>query len=126
MPEGRPKANKSHLTASSTYFFKRKDNSFIMVDARSAWQIYSGHNQVFGGTSEPWTYIGRTNGQKYIEAVKKAHLILESQGTEAYNEALKKAEKDEYNLAKKDKTPPPNFASIDRNSMPINLQHYGN
>lgn len=125
MPIGKPKANAKHLTPSTSYFFKKRDGSFIAVDAKNAWQIYAGHSQIIGIQQEPWEYVGRTNGTKYIAAVKEAYKVLETEGKEVFEEKLDKALKDEYKLAKKDKTPPPNFTSIDRNGMPINLATYG-
>jgi hypothetical protein len=125
MPEGSPRANALHLTPQTSYFFKR-GKEFISVDANSAWQIYSGQNQVIGRQIIPWVYVGRTNGKKYIEAVKKAQKELPIIGKEKYQELLEEALKAEYLLAKKDKTPPPNFNVIDRGGYPINLQNYGN
>lgn len=123
MPEGTARANTKHLIASTAYFFKKNDGSYIMVDARSAWNIYSGANQIVGRQIEPWEYVGRTNGQTYINAVREAQKLLPDK--EAYENALKVAMDAEFELSKKDPTPPANFNSVDRNGMPINLSSYG-
>jgi hypothetical protein len=122
---GKPKANPLHLTSSTSYFFKRRDGSFFATDPKNAWQIYNGFNQTIGRQLEQPQYVGRTNGKKYIEAVKAAYPILQEQGKEAFEAKLEEALKNEYKLAKKDKTPPPDFTTIDRNGMPVNLAHYG-
>jgi len=126
MPVGKPKANTRHLTTSTAYFFKKRDGSFIFTDARNAWQILGGHSQIIGAQKEPWEYVGRSNGDKYIAAVKAAHKVLAANGNkEEYEALVEKALKDEYKIAKKDKTMPPDFTSISQNGMPINLSNYG-
>jgi hypothetical protein len=125
MPEGTPKVNALHLTPQTTYFFKR-GKEYIAVDAVGAWQIYAGQNQTIGRQVVPWTYVGRTNGKRYIDAIRKAHKELPIVGKDKFVEMCNAALKAEYLLAKKDKTPPPNFNTVDRNGFPINLQNYGN
>lgn len=118
MPRGTPKPNKLHLVAETTYFFRKSDGQFIAVDAATAWRIWSGQNQTIGRQPEPWQYVGRTDGKKYVAAVNKAYVLLEAGDENGFQEALKKAENEEYKSSRKDKTPPPNRDIINTSGLP--------
>ena len=130
-PKLTPKPYLSHdngqevLIPQTTYFFKKSKGQFIAVDKDAAWRIYANQNQMIGTRLtakqlERWEYVGRTDGISFVKKVKEAHKILETGDLKAFQEAVKKAEAEEFKKAKKDPTPPPNRDIINTSGLPDN------
>lgn len=118
MPIGTPKPNKLHLKPETTYFFKKSNGAYIATDDSAAWRILNGQNQTIGRQPEGWEYVGRTDGVNYVKKVNASfHLLLEGK-LEEYQAALLKAEKEEYRMAKKDKTWPRNRDIVNTSGLP--------
>jgi len=117
-PWGKPRAVR-------TYFFQREDGSIITADDASAWSIYSGKNQVIGPVTARPKYVGQTDGVLYFKAIMEAQKMFKERGLEASQEIMRQAERDSFEEAKKNTTPPRNMDAVDRNGNPINLRTYG-
>lgn len=125
-PVGTPRPDKRPFSTGTSYFFKKSDGYFISVDAKNAWNILSGKNQIIGKQKEPWEYVGRSSGQHYIDAANELRKNFNTMKIDDFKAGLEKALVEEYEIAKKDPTLPPNYDVIDRNGMPIrDLSNYG-
>lgn len=125
MPVGTARPDTRPFRTGTNYFFKKSNGYFIAVDAKNAWSILSGRNQVIGVQKEPWEYVGRTDGKQYIKRAEELRANFNNISLEEFKSEMEKALVKEFKLAKKDTTPPPNFDTVDANGMPINLSTYG-
>lgn len=126
MPAGTARPDSRPFFTGTSYFFKKSNGRFIAVDAKNAWEIYSGKMQTIGRQPEPWEYVGRTDGSALVKKANELREKFYTMTVKEFQLGLEKALKAEFLKAKKDKTPPPNFDSIGQNGMPINLSSYGN
>lgn len=126
-PVGTPRPDKRPFSTGTSYFFKKSDGYFISVDAKNAWNILSGKNQIIGRQKEPWEYVGRSSGQHYIDRANELRKNFYNMKLDDFKVELEKALVEEYEIAKKDPTPPPNYDMIGQDGMPFNMnKYYGN
>lgn len=114
-------ANPAIPAPERVYFFERSEDGFFHVDAPTAWTLYSKGSQILGMDRVRPRYIGTSNGVAYAAAVGEMAKIMKENGLEAAQNHLRQALEREMEIAKGDKTPPPNFDQIDKFGRPTNM-----
>lgn len=103
---------------SRVYFFERQDGSIVPIDGdESAWIMYAHPKRVFVQDVPP-KYLGQSDGRQYMQAAEQAKVIAKEQGVEAGQKFLKEAMEKEIEIARLNRTPPPDMDSIYNNKTP--------
>lgn len=96
--------------AQRVYFFLRSDGKRIYTQGQEAWNLYSRRQQSLGRVAPTFKLVGSSDGSLYRQAVIEAQQIFRETGDMSQARArLLKGENDEFEIAKNNLTPPPNF-----------------
>lgn len=103
------------------YFFERQDGVVIAIDGDSAaWTMYAHPTRIYLEDRPP-RYLGQSNGRQYEEAAIQAKAIAKEQGLEAGQAFLREAFNKEVEIAKTNKTPPPDCDTVDKYRQPYKI-----
>lgn len=96
--------------AERIYFFERPDGSRIFAKDREAWNLYSRRPQILGKYTQAFKLLGSSDGTTYQQAVREAQEIyFQTNDLQKAQDRLRKGEFEEFEKAKGNLTPPPDY-----------------
>lgn len=107
------------------FFFERPDGSIIHMTEEAAWNTYSKRQQIIGQYTQPFKFLGSSDGSIYFKALKESQEILKTEGLEAAQRRLKDGLDEELKQAMGNLKPPRNFDTLANNSTKIPVNREG-
>lgn len=111
--------------ASRVYFFERENGTIFFAQGQEAWNIYKGRVQILGQDRPRYKFLGSSDGTKFRQGVLEAQKIMRDKGLVEAQERIRQAEQEELESARGHKITPPNYDTVTKGNVPINLANLG-
>jgi hypothetical protein len=107
-------SNQKVELAKPVFFFQRPDGTVFHTDEKAAWSIYNGRSTMVGIRQPLPVYLGTSDGKLFAKAVVESQQIFKTSGLQAAQDRIRKGIDEELEVAKLNKTPPPNTDTVDK------------